>query len=169
MADGARSAKLDLAMAEEISVALTAIANDLPYSLGRLSLRRALEGGLLTVRRVGDHMVCHDDPATADTAAWDRALRQHLGDNKADLVQYQPTSTPPTDLVALLEQVVRRDWHPRAAAHGLAVWIDWEREILVITSGAPATDEVAQTLIELVGTRGVVTTGATFGRGRSGR
>lgn len=164
MSDDARPAELDLATAEEITAALTAIARDLPAGVGKLNHWQELEGGLLTVRFAGDHMVCHYDPAVADTAAWDHELRQHLGDRRASLVRYQPARTPPAELVALLERVLRFDWHPRARAHGVAAGIDWQREVLEITIEAPATDELARTLVRLVGKQGVVTTGAKFGR-----
>ncbi len=170
MADDKRPTRLDLATAEEISAALTVIARGLPADADRMSLhQQELAAGLLEVRYEGHQMVCRYDAALADHVGWDRLLREQLGAPKADLVRYQPVSTPPAELQALLERVLRFDWHPRAQAYLLAAHIDWQQELLVTTSGAPATDDVARALIELVGARGVVTTGAKSGRGLAGR
>ena len=166
VADDGRAARIDLGTAEEVSAALDAIA-----TAGRArDGKRSDTPGLPEVRYAVDHMVCRYDPTTGDPVAWDRALREQLGSPKADLVRYQPVAAPVTELVALLERVLRFDWHARAGSFGLAAHIDWQRGLVVLITGAPATDEVARSLVELVGARGDVTTGADFGRGRrSGR
>ncbi len=170
MTDDARPPRLDLSTAEELSAALTAIAVGRPSDLDELSLsQQQLAAGLLEVRYEGARMVCRYDAATADVAAWDRALRQQLGAGKADLVRYQPVATPPGELRALLERVLRFDWHPRAGTYLLTAGIDWQRELLVLSSGAPADSDVARALLELVGERGDVSLGVKGGRRRSGR
>ena len=78
--------QLGLEAAELICAAVEAIgrpALDVP----KATFERQISGGLLEVRVAGDHVVCHDDPATADLPAWDRALREHLGSTTAALVR----------------------------------------------------------------------------------
>ena len=161
--DSTTGAPLDLATAEQISSVLMQLAGPIPSS-GKSTPAEAISGGLLAVRFAGDHMVCHYDPATAEPQAWDRALRDHLGDEAAALVRYQPARTFPADLVALFTQIGRRDWHPRAASTSLGATIDWEHEVIEVSIGAVATDEVVTTLIALTGDRAVVTTGVSFSR-----
>lgn len=153
-------APLDLETAELISSVLTRLARPLPAGAVKPTPEQLISSGLLDVRLAGDHVVCHYDPATADPQDWDRALTAQLGDARAALVRYQPAGTSPADLVALLERVLRRDWHPRAASSGLAAGIDWEREVIDVTLGVEAMDDVAATLVALTGDCAVVRTGA---------
>jgi hypothetical protein len=126
-----------------------------------------ISAGLLAVRFAGDHMVCHYDPATGDPRAWDRAMHDQLGAETAALIRYQPARTSPAELVALLAEIVRREWHPHASTTGVVAGIDWEREVIDVTLSSSATDEVTMTLVALAGDRAVFTTGVTFSR-RSG-
>jgi uncharacterized protein YmfQ (DUF2313 family) len=160
---------VDLETAETISTALTELASVVPPGTVKPTVRQQVAGGLLAVRMDGQQMVCHYDPALADPVAWDRELRQRLGDRVTGLVRYVPARTPPGELVALFELVVGRDWHPRAASTPLGAGVDWEREVVDVTLGAPATDEVATSLVALLGDRGAVTPGASLGRRRGSR
>jgi hypothetical protein len=157
---------LDLATAERISSALTELAGPMPAGR-KPTPAEAIGGGLLAVRLAGEGVVCHYDPATGDPQAWDRAMRDQFGAETAGLIRYQPARTPPAELVALLSEIVRREWHPRASTTGLVAGIDWEHEVIDVTLSSSATDEVTTTLVALAGDRAVFTTGASFSR-RSG-
>ena len=102
MSNDAELERLDRGTAGEISAVLTAIADSVAAESDGGHHWPAAKGGLLDVRFSEDHMTCHYDPAIADAAAWDLALRQRLGDRKADAVRYQPSATRPSELTALL-------------------------------------------------------------------
>jgi hypothetical protein len=122
----------------------------LPAGVGKPTPQQAVASGFVDVRFADGHMVCRYDPAVADPAAWDRALRDRLGVEAAAHVRYVPLVRP-ARLTELMSVVGDRSWHPGAASVELAAGIDWEREVVEVTLNRRTPAEVMAALQELGG------------------
>ena len=142
---------LDLFTAENISAALTEIGRALPAGVLKPSPQQAVASGFVDVRYSDGRMICRYDPDVADPAAWDRALRERLGAEAADYVQYVPIAGPGR-LAELMSVVGNRSWHPDAATVDLSAGIDWEREVVDVTLHRLTPPEVVDALRSLGGT-----------------
>ena len=159
---------LALETAERISGALTELAAPDLRGAAKAGLRQAVASGFLEVRLEGHEMVCRYDPAVADPAAWDRALRARLGDDDADRVRYVPVTASPAVLAGLAEAVTRREWMGGGPAFKVGVHVDWQQERVEVTVGQEATPEQLAALRDLLGEDDVVHEGTHMWR-RGGR